>query len=145
MATLKVKKLHPDAQVPVCAHPGEDLGFDLYALEDTILLANQVRKVRTGVAVEMEGFGFIMRDRSSMSMKGIQVVGGTMDAGYRGEFFVNLVWRPAQQESMSYGIQKGERIAQFVPIKPFTGVKVVEVEELSASSRGAAGYGSSGK
>ena len=34
---LKVKKLHPEAQLPTVAHPGTDLGFDLYALEDTAL------------------------------------------------------------------------------------------------------------
>lgn len=144
MAMLKVKLLHPDAVLPAVAHPGEDLAFDLYALEDTLLPDGEVVKVRTGVAVEMEGFGFIMRDRSSMSMKGIQVVGGTMDAGYRGEFFVNLVHRPARP-SYGYKINRGDRIAQFIPIKPYTGVKVEIVAELSPSSRGEKGYGSTGK
>ena len=42
---LKVKKLHPDAQLPTVAHPGTDLGFDLYALEDTALPAGVPVKI----------------------------------------------------------------------------------------------------
>jgi dUTP pyrophosphatase len=140
--TLKVKKLHPDAILPTCSRPGEDLAFDLYALEDAVLLYSKVQRLRTGVAMEMEGFGFLIRDRSSMAYpKGILVCGGVIDPGYRGEMFANLILFGDDE----YHVQRGDRIAQLVPVKPYTGVPIVEVAELSASDRGEKGYGSSGR
>jgi len=139
---LKVKKLDPGATLPTCARPGEDLAFDLYALEDAVLQYAQVQRLRTGVALEMEGFGFLIRDRSSMAFpKGILTCGGVIDRGYRGEMFVNLILFGG----MSYKVLRGDRIAQLVPIRPETVVQISEVEELSSSDRGAKGYGSSGR
>ena len=141
---LKVKKLHPDATLPTCSRPGEDLAFDLYALEDTVLEYCAVKRVRTGVALEMEGFGFLVRDRSSMAFpKGILTCGGVIDRGYRGEMFCNLIYFGADRAE--YHIQRGDKIAQIIPIRPETMVQIVEVTELSESDRGDKGYGSSGR
>ena len=149
---LKVKKLHPDATLPTCSRPGEDLAFDLYALEDTTLHNHEVQRVRTGVALEMEGFGFLVRDRSSMAYpKSILTCGGVIDRGYRGEMFVNLILvKPFTMpfgvpHDVPYYIKKGDKIAQIIPIRPETMVQVVEVTELSESDRGDKGYGSSGR
>ncbi len=139
---LKVKKLHPDAILPTCSRPGEDLAFDLFALEDAVLPYSAVQRVRTGVAIEMEGFGFLVRDRSSMAFpKGILTCGGVIDRGYRGEMFVNIISFGTEP----YHIKRGDKIAQFIPIRPETAVSIVEVQELSESDRGAKGYGSSGR
>src|SRR5271170_2076393 len=89
---LKVKLLHPDAKLPTVAHPGSDLGYDLYAIEDVTLHPGKPVKVRTGIAVEgPPGHGFILGDRSSMAARGITYAGGRIDAGYRGEILVCLV------------------------------------------------------
>jgi dUTPase len=40
---MKVKILHPRAKAPTVAHPGEDLGYDLYAVEDTFLIRGRYR------------------------------------------------------------------------------------------------------
>lgn len=139
---LKVKKLHPDAIIPTCSRPGEDLAFDLYALEDAVLQYSKVQRLRTGVALEMEGFGFLVRDRSSMAYpKGIITCGGVIDRGYRGEMFVNAIFLGGDE----YHVQRGDKIAQIVPVQPYTAVHIVEVEELSSSDRGEKGYGSSGR
>lgn len=139
---LKVKKLHPQAMLPTCGRPGEDLAFDLYALEDAVLEYSQVQRLRTGVALEMEGFGFLIFDRSSMAFpKGFKTCGGVIDRGYRGEMFVNLILLG----NAPYKIQRGDKIAQFLPMRPETMVQIVEVEELSSSDRGEKGYGSSGR
>lgn len=130
---LKVKKLHPEAMLPTCARPGEDLAFDLYALEDAVLEYSRVQRLRTGIALEMEGFGFLVRDRSSMAYpKGIITCGGVIDRGYRGEMLVNLILFGHKE----WHIQRGDRIAQLVPTRPETMVQIVEVDELSASERG---------
>lgn len=127
--------------LPTCKRPGEDLAFDLYALEDSVLHHGQVQRLRTGVALEMEGFGFLIRDRSSMAYpNGILTCGGVIDRGYRGEMFVNLICF-----GTAHVIKRGDRIAQLIPMRPETMVQISEVEELSTSDRGDKGYGSSGR
>ena len=73
---LKVLKLDQHAVTPTVANAGEDLGFDVYALEDTLLPRNTPVRVRTGIAVhfekissKQEKFGLLVRDRSSMASK----------------------------------------------------------------------------
>jgi dUTP pyrophosphatase len=139
---LKVKKLDPGATLPTCSRPGEDLAFDLYALEDAVLPFGRVQRLRTGVALEMEGFGFLVRDRSSMAFpKGILTCGGVIDRGYRGEMYVNVI----SFGSPNYRVLRGDKIGQIVPVRPHTDVQIIEVAELSASDRGEKGYGSSGR
>lgn len=145
---LKVLKLDQRATVPTVANPGEDLGFDVYALEDIALPANIPIRVRTGIAVHYERaespeekFGLLVRDRSSMASKGVLATGGVIDAGYRGELLVLLT---SYGSGNSFAIKAGDKIAQLIPLPVLTGAGVMEVEALSASSRGQGGFGSTG-
>src|ERR1700754_437599 len=89
---LKIKLLHPDAKLPTVAHPGSDLGYDLYSIDDVTLYPGRPVKVRTGIAIEgTPGYGFVLGDRSSMAARGITYAGGRIDAGYRGEILVCLI------------------------------------------------------
>jgi dUTP pyrophosphatase len=163
---LKVKRLHPDAQLPTVAHPGTDLGFDLYALEDTALPAGVPVKVRTGIALEApEGFGFIVGDRSSMAARGITYMGGRIDAGYRGELLICLinVNQPASTLRLQHNadglltgvalesadatihLAKGDKIAQITPLAALTAWPIVEADSLSDTARAHKGFGSSGR
>lgn len=163
---IKVKLLHPDAQVPTVEHAGSDLGFDLYAIEDTSLPPGVPVKVRTGIAVEGPlGCGFVLGDRSSMAARGITYAGGRIDAGYRGEILVCLINVNQPQYSLavergpdggitdvrleasdaSVMIHRGDRIAQMSPFPARTELEMVVVEELSETKRGAGGFGSSGR
>jgi dUTP pyrophosphatase len=150
---LKVKLLNDHATVPTVNTPGEDLAYDLYASEDAVLFSNKPTKVPTGVALEFRhGFGGLMRDRSSMAAKGITVSAGVIDAGYRGEVNVlltlNLPSAPGfflgADYAKEYKIKRGEKVAQIIPVRVYTG-SVEVVAELSGSARGARGWGSSGK
>jgi dUTP pyrophosphatase len=143
---LRVKKLDANARVPVVAHPGEDLGYDLFALEDAALAPRATVKVRTGIAVEARNpetgaaLGLLIRDRSSMAARGIATTGGVIDAGYRGEVLVlmtNLSETPVE-------LKAGEKIAQMIPAPILTGL-VKEVETLEDSARAEKGFGSSGR
>lgn len=49
---LRVKLLEPEARLPVVAHPGEDLGYDIFLLEGVSLAARATARLRTGIAVE---------------------------------------------------------------------------------------------
>jgi dUTP pyrophosphatase len=143
---LRVKKLAEGARTPVVAHPGEDLGYDVFALEGTRLRARETVKVRTGIAIEARdpqtgaALGLLVRDRSSMAARGVTTTGGVIDAGYRGEILVLMT-------NLGAGVVEiaaGEKIAQMVPVHVLTG-SVQEVETLEVSARAEKGFGSSGK
>jgi dUTP pyrophosphatase len=143
---LRVKRLEERARVPAVAHPGEDLGYDLLALEDTILSSRATVRVRTGIAVEAREpttgapLGLLVRDRSSMAARGIATTGGVIDAGYRGEILV-LMTNLGETE---VELKAGEKIAQMIPVPVLTG-QVLEVETLEDSARAEKGFGSSGR
>lgn len=149
---LKVKLLSPSAKAPTVATPGEDLGYDLYASEDATLTLHAVTKVRTGVALQFpDGYGGIIKDRSSMASKGITTSAGVVDAGYRGEVVVLLtrhfdswVGPSVTPGTPVYHISAGDKIAQIIPVRIET-QNVEVVDELSGSARGEKGFGSSGK
>lgn len=143
---LLVKRLEEGARAPVVAHPGEDLGYDLFALEVTVLAPRETSRVRTGIAVEARNpatgapLGLLVRDRSSMAARGIATTAGVIDAGYRGEILVlmtNLGEAPVE-------LKAGEKIAQMIPVPVLTG-EVETVESLEDSARAEKGFGSSGR
>jgi dUTP pyrophosphatase len=136
---LKVKKLSPDAVLPTVAHPGEDIGYDLYSCEDLTIAAHGAAGVHTGIAIEfVPAAGAIVKTRSGLARKRLLCNAGVIDAGYRGEIIVlmeNLGDQP-------YAIRKGDKIAQLLE-HPFLAHEVVE-GELNDAARGAKGFGSSG-
>jgi dUTP pyrophosphatase len=143
---LRVKLLDPGARAPVVAHPGEDLGYDLFALEGVALAPRATVKVRTGIAVEARHpatgapLGLLVRDRSSMAARGVATTAGVIDSGYRGEILIlmtNLGDTPVE-------LKAGEKIAQMIPVPVLTG-PVHEVETLEDSARAEKGFGSSGR
>jgi dUTP pyrophosphatase len=143
---LRVKLLNPGAHAPVVAHPGEDLGYDLFALEGVTLVPHSTVKVRTGIAVEARHpatgapLGLLVRDRSSMAARGIATTAGVIDAGYRGEILILMT----NLGDASVELKAGEKIAQMIPVPVLTG-PVQEVESLEVSARAEKGFGSSGR
>jgi dUTP pyrophosphatase len=136
---LKVKLLVEDAKAPTVAHPGEDLAYDLYALSDQALDPGTVHKVRTGIAVDGGGLGFLIKDRSSMAAAGFFTHGGVIDPGYRGEIMILFT---ATHEGSS--IRKHDKIAQMVPVPALTS-EVEVIDTLTEALRGEKGFGSSGR
>src|ERR1039457_3340185 len=142
---LRVKLLESGAQAPVVAHPGEDLGYDLFALEGASLASHATVKVRTGIAVEARhpetgaALGLLVRDRSSMAARGIATTAGVIDAGYRGEILVLMT----NLGDSTVELKAGEKIAQMIPVPVLTG-SVQEAETLEDSARAEKGFGSSG-
>jgi dUTP pyrophosphatase len=143
---LRVKLLQTGARAPVVAHPGEDLGYDLFALEEATLTPQTTLRLRTGIAVEARHpvsgapLGLLVRDRSSMAARGLAATGGVIDAGYRGEILILMT--NLGRESIH--IQAGEKIAQMIPVPVLTGA-VETVEDLQDSARAEKGFGSSGR
>lgn len=121
-------------------------GMDVRAnLSEPIVLGSLERAlVPTGLYVELPaGYEMQVRPRSGLAAKyGLTVLNapGTVDADYRGEVKVIL----ANLSAEPFTINDGERIAQLV-VAQHAQVEWEEAEELSDTSRGAGGFGSTGK
>ena len=158
---IKVKKLNPDAKVPVFAH-NTDSGADLFVVEPLRLKPGQKGIAKTGIAIALpEGFGATIRNKSGNTVKGvlvdilesnfeggyniyadrvdITVYLGTIDNAYRGE--VGIMVQNNSKHLVE--IPKGTKLAQLVLEKIYQEEFVV-VEELDETDRGEGGFGSTG-
>ncbi len=131
------------SHVPVYAHPG-DAGADLVAAEAVRLEPGHRALVGTGVRLALpDGYVAFVVPRSGLAARhGITIVNapGTIDAGYRGEIKVALL---NTDISEAYDVAVGDRIAQVI-IMPVPRVRFIPVDELPDSTRGEAGFGSTG-
>ncbi|MFN8326017.1 MAG: dUTP diphosphatase [Flavobacteriaceae bacterium] len=120
-------------------------GMDLRAnIQEPITLKSLERTiVKTGLFIELPiGYEAQVRPRSGLAAKkGITVLNspGTVDADYRGEIGVILV----NLSHEDFVIENGERIAQLI-IAKHERAEWIEVEELTETSRGEGGFGSTG-
>ena len=141
MIELPIRRLRPDAQVPTRAYAG-DAGIDLAACDRVELGPGERALVSTGVAVAIpDGYAGYVQPRSGLAAEhGISIVNtpGLVDSGYRGELKVNLL----NTDREPFVVEPGMRIAQLV-VLPVPDVRLVEVDELPESERGARGFGSS--
>lgn len=137
---VKVKKLHPDAVIPVYAKPG-DSGFDLTTVEETIIDPFEHLVIRTGLAFEIpEGYELQIRPRSGVTTKTwLRVQLGTVDSGYRGEVGVIV----DNIGGHNHVLPPGYRIAQGV-ICPVRRVELIETDVLSPTERDTGGFGHTG-
>jgi dUTP pyrophosphatase len=140
---LSVARLRDDAILPSQAYEG-DAGLDLAACERLQLGPGERGVVGTGVAVAVpEGWAGLVLPRSGLAAKhGLTIVNspGLIDSGYRGEVKVILL---NTDERERFVVEPGMRIAQLVLVEAAS-VRLVEVDELNQSERGAGGLGSSG-
>lgn len=140
---LRVRLLAQNAKLPSRAHPG-DAGLDLYAAEAARIGPGERASVGTGIAIAVpDGHAGLVLPRSGNAARhgiGLANAPGLIDAGYRGEVRVLLLNTDREQPFI---VESGDRIAQLL-ITPFAAAEVVEAAELDESSRGDAGFGSSG-
>ena len=139
---LKVKRLSEHAVLPAFARAG-DAGMDLCASQDVRLAPGEWKLVPTGIAIELPPLTEAqVRPRSGLALKhGVTVLNtpGTIDEGYRGEVGVILI----NHGLAPFEVTPGARIAQLV-VQRRLEVSVVEIDELTATARGAGGFGSTG-
>lgn len=136
---IKVKRLDSKAIIPVKAKDN-DSGYDICSSVNIRIPVNKVIKVPTGLAFQApEGYELQVRPRSGLSSKGVVVILGTVDNGYRGEVQVIV----ANKSNEIYSINEGDKIAQIVPVA-IPHFEIIEVDELSDTVRGSNGFGSTG-
>jgi dUTP pyrophosphatase len=144
--TVRYKLLDVRAKAPAYATPGS-AAADLCAVLDAplTLAPGQRALVPTGLAIELPGPECValLYARSGLAVKhGVTLSNcvGVIDSDYRGELRVGLI----NQNSESYTLQPGERIAQLC-IAPVWQAAFVQAQDLSSTSRGAGGFGSTGR
>ena len=143
---LQVLDARMAGQIPAYATPGS-AGLDLRAcLDEAITLApGQTTLIPTGLAIHIAdpGLAAIILPRSGLGHKHGIVLGnlvGLIDSDYQGQLMVSC-WNRGQAE---FTIQPFERIAQLV-IVPVVQATFRRVDSFDASSRGAGGFGSTGR
>lgn len=142
---LKIKRVHPYAQVPKQATAGS-AGSDLYAaLEEPLSIpAGAIRSIPTGIAAEpdTDSVALLIFPRSGLASKyGITLANaiGLVDSDYRGEICVPLI----NLGKEAFTIEPGMRIAQLVA-SPILLPEIEVTDTLTETQRGAGGFGSTG-
>jgi len=137
---IKIKKIHELAIVPKRNHE-TDAGADLHSVEQVTIPAQSRAIISTGICLEVpEGFYARIAPRSGLAAKyGIDVLAGVCDSSYRGEIKVILI---NTDKIKDFEITFGDKIAQLI-IEQHFNFPLLE-EELTETSRGTKGFGSSG-
>jgi dUTP pyrophosphatase len=134
---------NPDLPLPARATPNA-AGYDIRSAEEAVTLRpGEIRLVGTGLVMELpEGVECQVRPRSGLALRhGITLPNspGTIDPDYRGE--VRIIMQNLGSEPVT--LRRGERIAQLV-FSRFEVPAIAQADELSATERGDAGFGSTG-
>ena len=140
MISVYIKKLEESATIPTRA-TDSDAGYDLYSINEGIVPAGKRRVLGTGVAIAIPPpyYGRVAPRSGLAVKKGIDVLAGVVDAGYRGE--VGVVLQNFSDEDFPY--KKGDRVAQLI-LEQCNTIGWVELEELEDSTRSDGGFGSTG-
>jgi dUTP pyrophosphatase len=126
---------------------GGSAGLDLRACVEAPLLLEPGKSelLPTGLSIYVEdpGLAAVILPRSGLGHKHGIVLGnlvGLIDSDYQGPLMVS-VWNRGREP---YTVQPGERIAQLIVV-PVVQVDLEVVEDFAATSRGAGGFGHSGR
>jgi dUTP pyrophosphatase len=140
---IEFTRLRDEARAPEQARD-HDAGYDLFAVEPARIDPGERASVGTGIAVAIpEGHAGLVLPRSGLAARhGIALVNapGLIDPGYRGEIRVLLL---NTDPGEAFDVKPGDRIAQLV-LARVEAPDFREAGTLPESTRGAAGFGSTG-
>lgn len=138
---LLIKRLTGDAKMPIYGSANA-IGADLFSTHDETVMPGMVSRVATGIALAIpNGYYGRIAPRSGLSTEGIDVLAGVIDPDYRGEVVVLLT----THGKIPKFLPKGAKIAQLI-LERADQLAIVDVgaQDLDATARGAAGFGSTG-
>ena len=132
----------PEEFAPVRTYEG-DAGFDLIVAAGVVILPGEFFDVPAGIRVELPpGVWAMITGRSStLRRRKLLISQGIIDNGWRGELFAGC-WNLGDKTAR---IERGERLAQLIPFHQASlDMRLMQVDRLSSSDRGEAGFGSTG-
>jgi dUTP pyrophosphatase len=139
-------KTHEDARLPQRNNNEPlvgDTGYDIYAIEDTLIESHSTQTVPIGLDIGFieKGYWIRIESRSGMFFRnGITAFPGVIDCSYRGKLGAALI----NNTDESYYIRKGDRIAQLVVYKLLEPI-ISWAKTKDETKRGDKGFGSSGR
>lgn len=138
---LRWMPLSANGMEPRRAYNG-DAGYDLFVSIECVIPSGSTVTVHTDVAVELPSgiWGLLVPRSSSLGVRGLHVMTGIIDNGYRGELSMQVY----NLNAFPVPISVGERLAQLIPM-PLMRMALVQADTLASSERGNGGYGSSGR
>jgi len=141
---------HEDAKMPTRSYKN-DVGYDLYALEDVEIMPGTFKLVKTGVHLALPPNMFAqLNTRSSYGKSGIYIHHGVIDPGYTGELSVWVMNVAATEDENGvirrepFTVEKGHKVCQVLFHKAET-PEIELIDELPVTERGDKGHGSSGQ
>ena len=123
-------------------HDG-DAGLDLYVLDDTVIFTGETKLIKLGICCEpSDGKAYYLFPRSSISKTPLRMSNsiGLIDGGYRGEIMASC----DNIKDFDFTIEKGQRLFQLVAVDS-SPISYEVVKELTETTRGDGGFGSTGK
>lgn len=130
---------------PVIAAPAKagDAGYDLAVSRELTIHGKSFQKVKLDLRLAIpDGYMGMIKDRSGLAARGLHILGGCIDTGYRGEIAVVF----ANFSDYAHMFTDGDRIAQLLilPVNTPTLVRVASAADLGDTERGGDGFGSTG-
>lgn len=122
-------------------HDG-DAGLDLYVLEDITFEPGETKRIKLGISCEPDdGCAYYLFPRSSISKTPLRMSNsiGLIDGGYRGEIMASC----DNIKDVPFTAEKGQRLFQLVATDS-SPIHYELVDELTETTRGAGGFGSTG-
>ncbi len=123
-------------------HKG-DAGLDLYVLEDITFKSGETKLIKLGISCEpVNGVAYFLFPRSSISKTPLRLSNsiGLIDAGYRGEIMASC----DNIKDITFIAKEGDRLFQIVAAN-CSPISYELVDELTETTRGTGGFGSTGK
>ena len=143
---LLIKTLNETADKMYSSHGhfhSGDAGLDLYISEGIIIAAGETKLIKLGICCEpTDGKAYYLFPRSSISKTPLRMSNsiGLIDGGYRGEIMASC----DNIKDFDYRVEIGQRLFQLVAVDS-SPISYQVVKELSETSRGDGGFGSTGK
>jgi|TARA_B100000029_G_scaffold177448_1_gene174792 dUTP pyrophosphatase len=123
-------------------HDG-DAGIDLFVTKDQTIEASETTRIHLGIACEtVENKPYLLMPRSSIAKTPLRQCNsiGLIDGGYRGEIMAAV----DNIKTEAYTVEKGQRLFQLVAMDG-SPIHFELVDELTETTRGEGGFGSTGK
>ena len=143
---LLIKALNDEANTMYSNHGhfhDGDAGLDLYVLENITFSPGETKLIKLGISCEpKDGKAYYLFPRSSISKTPLRMSNsiGLIDGGYRGEIMASC----DNIKDFEFTAKKGDRLFQLVA-SDSSSISYILVDDLSSTTRGSGGFGSTGK